>query len=92
MDRSQLYSSIKIISNYIKGETSKFTKTQLSDIISGLGKSFEKMYVDLFGTKFTEAHDAMVDVESTLECYIQLKNMISQNNKPTIPVLTDFIV
>lgn len=28
LDRIQLYSSIKLISNYIKGETSKFTKSK----------------------------------------------------------------
>lgn len=36
LDRPQLYSSIKLISNYIKGETSKFTKSELIQIISGL--------------------------------------------------------
>ena len=35
-DRSQMYSSIKLISNYIKGEVSKFTKVELKDLIEGL--------------------------------------------------------
>ena len=35
-DRTQLYSSIKLISNYIRGETSKFTKSELIQIINGL--------------------------------------------------------
>ena len=56
------------------------------------GKSLENLYVELFGTKFTGAHDAMVDVESTLKCYIQLKEHILKNIKQTMPILNDFIV
>ena len=35
-DRSQLYSSVKLISNYIKGEVSKFTKLELKELVEGL--------------------------------------------------------
>lgn len=35
-DKNKLYSSIKLISNYIRGETSKLTKIELIEIISGL--------------------------------------------------------
>ena len=40
------------------------------------GKSLENLYFNLFGNKFLGAHDAMVDVESTLECYIQLNKQL----------------
>jgi DNA polymerase III epsilon subunit-like protein len=48
--------------------------------ISG-GKSLENLYLDLFSTNFLGAHNAMVDVESTLDCYLQL---IKQSNNQTI--------
>ena len=35
-DRTRLYSSIKLISNYIKGEVSKFTKSDLKELMEGL--------------------------------------------------------
>jgi len=36
LDRTKLYSEIKLIGNYVKGETSKFTKSELINVISGL--------------------------------------------------------
>ena len=56
------------------------------------GKSLENLYIELFGNKFIGAHDAMADVDSTLECYIKLIEKIKKNNKQTIPKLNDFIV
>lgn len=47
------------------------------------GKSLEKLYLELFGEKFLGAHDAMVDVESTLACYLQLIELKKQNTKPS---------
>jgi len=43
------------------------------------GKSLEKLYLELFGEKFLGAHDAMVDVESTLACYLRLIEQKKQN-------------
>jgi DNA polymerase III epsilon subunit-like protein len=43
------------------------------------GKSLENLYLNLFGSKFSGAHDAMVDVESTLECYIELMKKENSN-------------
>lgn len=75
--------------NIINGET----KNHISNIFDGYniectkklsgGKSLEKLFFELFGEKFLGAHDAMVDVESTLACYIQL---IKQKNKMKITV------
>lgn len=45
------------------------------------GKSLEKLYLELFGEKFLGAHDAMVDVESTLACYLQLVEQNKKNNE-----------
>lgn len=65
MDRTQFYSSIKLISNYIKGET----KNHILNIFDGHniectkklsgGKSLEKLYLEFFGEKFLGAHDAI---------------------------------
>ena len=46
-------------------------KIECTKKISG-GKSLENLYLDLFSAKFLGAHNAMVDVESTLDCYLQL--------------------
>ena len=35
-NKQQIYSSIKLISNYIKGDVCKFTKTELINITEGL--------------------------------------------------------
>lgn len=81
--------------NIIDGET----KNHISNIfdthniectkkLSG-GKSLEKLYLELFGEKFLGAHDAMVDVESTLACYLQLIELKKQNIKSS---QIDFIV
>jgi len=46
-----------------------------------VGKSLEKLYLDLFGENFLGAHDAMVDVETTLDCYLQLVELKKQNEE-----------
>ena len=37
-DKISMYSSVKLISNYIRGDVSKFNKSQLNEIIGGLKK------------------------------------------------------
>jgi len=76
----------KIILNIFDGHDIICTKK-----MSG-GKSLENLYVELFGTKFMGAHDAMVDVESTLECYIQLKKNLLKNNKKITNEFDDLIL
>lgn len=45
-------------------------------------KSLEKLYTDLFNKKIINAHNAMIDVESTYECYKKLKlQQINFSNK-----------
>ena len=63
------------ISNIFDGYNIKCTKK-----LSG-GKSLEKLYLEFFGEKFLGAHDAMVDVESTLACYLQLIELKKQNEE-----------
>jgi DNA polymerase III epsilon subunit-like protein len=43
------------------------------------GKSLENLHKELFNKPITDAHDALVDVKTTLECYIRLiKNQDKQ--------------
>jgi DNA polymerase III epsilon subunit-like protein len=44
------------------------------------GLSLENLYLNLFEKKILGAHDAMTDVNATLECYIKLNKLNSQTN------------
>jgi len=81
-------STNKIISNIFKDINIICTKK-----LSG-GKSLENLYIEFFGLKFIGAHDAMVDVESTLKCYIELDKQDKQNkqNHQITTNMSEFIV
>lgn len=55
------------------------------------GKSLENLYLDLFNNKFIGAHDALIDVESTLSCYNKLVSKNKENNENTVKFI-DFLV
>ncbi len=42
------------------------------------GKSLEKLHEELFKTKFSDAHDALVDVSNTYKCYVKLLEKIKE--------------
>ena len=44
------------------------------------GKSLENVYKELFGKEIIGAHDALVDVKITLECFIQLDKINKANS------------